>query len=209
MKLLLVEDEPAIAEPLCLLLRGESWQVFRSETVFGALSLLEQQAFDAAVIDLGLPDGDGLTVCRAARRAGDAAIVVLTARADEASAVISLDAGADDYIIKPFRARELISRLRDSYDYILIDCPPIEIVADTQIIEKAADRTIFVVRADLLERSMLPVLENIYREKRFKNMALILNGTNSRNLRYGYGSRHGYHYGYGYYAYGSSKQAKN
>ena len=112
MKLLLVEDEPAIAEPLCLLLRGESWQVFRSETVFGALSLLEQQAFDAAVIDLGLPDGDGLTVCRAARRAGDPAIVVLTARADEASAVISLDAGADDYIIKPFRARELISRLR-------------------------------------------------------------------------------------------------
>lgn len=66
-----------------------------------------------------------------------------------------------------------------------------------------------MVRADLLERSMLPVLENIYREKRFKNMALILNGTNSRNLRYGYGSRHGYHYGYGYYAYGSSKQAKN
>ncbi len=107
------------------------------------------------------------------------------------------------------RFGELISRLRDSYDYILIDCPPIEIVADTQIIEKAADRTIFVVRADLLERSMLPVLENIYREKRFKNMALILNGTNSRNLRYGYGSRHGYHYGYGYYAYGSSKQAKN
>ena len=54
------------------------------------------------------------------------------------------------------RFGELISRLRDSYDYILIDCSPIEIVADTQIIEKAADRTIFVVRADLLERSMLP-----------------------------------------------------
>ncbi|HJC26734.1 MAG TPA: polysaccharide biosynthesis tyrosine autokinase [Candidatus Alistipes stercoravium] len=107
------------------------------------------------------------------------------------------------------RFGELISRLRSRYDYILIDCPPIEVVADTQIIEKAADRTIFVVRADLLERSMLPVLENIYKEKRFKNMMMILNGTNSRNIRYGYGSRHGYHYGYGYYAYGSSKQTKN
>ena len=112
MRLLLVEDEDAIARPLSLLLVGEGWQVDRCAGVGAALEKLEQVYFDAAVIDLGLPDGDGLTVCRAARGAGQPAIVVLTARADEASAVASLDAGADDYIIKPFRARELISRLR-------------------------------------------------------------------------------------------------
>lgn len=112
MRLLLVEDEDAIARPLALLLEGEGWQVDRCAGVGAALARLEELCFDAAVIDLGLPDGDGLTVCRAARRAGEPAIVVLTARAEESSAVASLDAGADDYIIKPFRARELISRLR-------------------------------------------------------------------------------------------------
>ena len=112
MRLLLVEDEDAIARPLSLLLEGEGWQVDRCAGVGSALARLEELRFDAAVIDLGLPDGDGLTVCRAARRAGEPAIVVLTARAEESSAVASLDAGADDYIIKPFRARELISRLR-------------------------------------------------------------------------------------------------
>lgn len=94
----------------------------------------------------------------------------------------------------------LIEALRSEYDYIFIDCPPIDIVADTQIIEKYSDRTIFVVRSGLLERSMLPELENIYQEKRFKNLSLVLNGTESVGGRYSY--RHGYHYGYGSY-YGS------
>ena len=111
MRLLLVEDEDAIARPLALLLQGEGWQVDRCAGVGPALALLGQAQFDAAVIDLGLPDGDGLAVCRAARAAGEPAVIVLTARAEESSAVASLDAGADDYIVKPFRARELISRL--------------------------------------------------------------------------------------------------
>lgn len=71
----------------------------------------------------------------------------------------------------------LIEVLRSEYDYIFIDCPPIDIVADAQIIEKLADRTVFVVRSGLLDRSMLPELENIYQEKRFKNLSVILNGT--------------------------------
>lgn len=89
---------------------------------------------------------------------------------------------------------ELVEELRGEYDYILIDCPPTEIVADTQIIEKVVDRTIFVVRAGLLERSMLPDLETLYRDRKYKNMAMILNGTISSGKRYGY--RYGYHYGY-------------
>lgn len=94
----------------------------------------------------------------------------------------------------------LIEALRPEYDYIFIDCPPVDIVADAQIIEKWADCTIFVVRSGLLDRSMLSELENMYTGKRFKNLSMILNGTESTGGRYGY--RYGYHYGYASY-YGS------
>ena len=96
----------------------------------------------------------------------------------------------------------LMQDLRDEYDYIFVDCPPIDIVADTQIIEQYADRTLFVVRAGLLDRSLLPELESIYQEKRFKNLSVILNGTESTGGRYGY--RYGYHNGYDSY-YGNTK----
>lgn len=105
------------------------------------------------------------------------------------------------------RLAELVETLRIRYDYILIDCPPVEIVADTQIIEKLADRTLFVVRAGLLERDMLPELQRMYEEKRYKNMTLILNGTEGGGSRYGYryGYKYSYHYGYGNNSYYSNK----
>ena len=112
MKILLVEDEPAIREPLARLLASEGWQVLCAGTQAQAMELLETNTLDAALIDLGLPDGDGFAVSRAVRAAGDAAILILTARTDEWSAVQSLEGGADDYIEKPLRARELIARLR-------------------------------------------------------------------------------------------------
>ena len=100
-----------------------------------------------------------------------------------------------------------VNELRELYDYVFIDCPPIDIVSDTQIIEKYADRTIFVVRAGVLEKSMLPVLEDIYKAHRFKNMSLILNATTDGGC---YGSRYGYRYGYRYgshsYTYGCNKK---
>ncbi len=104
------------------------------------------------------------------------------------------------------RLQTLLADFRTRYDYILIDCPPIELVADTHIIGKYADRTIFVVRAGLLERSMLPELETLYIEHKFKNMTVLLNGTEG-NGSYRYGYRYGYHYGYGSsYYYGNEKQ---
>ena len=105
------------------------------------------------------------------------------------------------------RLKQLIDAVRSQYDYIFIDCPPIEMVADTQIIEQLADRTLFVVRTGLLERSMLPELQRIYDEKKYKNMALILNGTVGSGGHYGYryGYRYGYHYGYGSGSYYGSK----
>ena len=105
--------------------------------------------------------------------------------------------------------KQLIEELKSEYDYILIDCPPIEVVADAQIIDRYADRTIFIARAGLLERSMIPELDRLYQEKKYKNMAFILNGTSGASGRYGYSHayKYGYGYGYGYgYHYGSKEK---
>ena len=101
------------------------------------------------------------------------------------------------------RFGELVEAVKKQYDYVFIDCPPIEIVADTQIIEKVADRTMFVVRAGLQERDMLPELQKAYDEKRYKDMAIVLNATEGGGSRYGY--KYGYHYGYGKSDYYSTK----
>lgn len=99
---------------------------------------------------------------------------------------------------------QMIRQMRQEYDYVFIDCPPIEVVADTPIYEQFADRAIFVVRAGLMERSMLPEIDALYKEKKFKNMTMILNATKARGGRYG--SHYGYGYGYGYgYNYNKEK----
>ena len=99
-------------------------------------------------------------------------------------------------LLETGRLAEVISMFRGQYDYIMVDCPPIDIVADTQIIEKHTDRTIFIVRVGLLQRDMLPELESIYTGKRFKNMVAVLNATPWNTGHYGYGYRYGYRYGY-------------
>lgn len=101
-------------------------------------------------------------------------------------------------LLESRRFGEMMARLRTEFDYILIDCPPVEVVADAQIIDRLADRTVFVLRAGVLERSMLPQLERLFDEKKYSNMAVILNGThhNHRGRGYGYAYRYGYGYGY-------------
>ena len=113
------------------------------------------------------------------------------------------------------KLKPMLDELRQHYDYIFVDCPPVEIVADATIISREADVTIFVVRAGLLERSMLPELQKNYDEKKYNNMAMLLNGTDAEHHygyhRYGYGyGRYGYgkRYGYGYYGGGSGKSKK-
>lgn len=97
---------------------------------------------------------------------------------------------------------QLFETLRTQYDYIFIDCPPIEIVADAQIIDKLVDRTVFVIRAGLLKREMLGQLEKMYDEKKYSNIATLLNGTMAYISKYGHSYKYGYGYGYGYgYAY--------
>ena len=100
------------------------------------------------------------------------------------------------------RFSALIEKFKQEYKYVLIDCPPIDMVADTHIMEKLADRTIFLVRANVMERSMIPELETLYSENKLKNIAVILNGVYAGSNRYGYkySYRYGYHnsYHYGY-----------
>ncbi|MDO4165358.1 MAG: polysaccharide biosynthesis tyrosine autokinase [Bacteroides sp.] len=95
------------------------------------------------------------------------------------------------------RLEQLLTALRSQYDYIFVDCPPVELVADTSIISKWTDMTLFLVRAGLLERELLPNIDSLYTEHKFNNMALLLNGTELGYGHYGY-RRYGYHYGYRY-----------
>lgn len=96
-----------------------------------------------------------------------------------------------------------ISELRKQYDYIILDCPPVEIVTDAKVINRLADMTIFIVRAGLLEKDELPTIQEYFDTDRYCNMAILLNGT---DIHSGYGyHRYGYHYGYGKgYGYGYS-----
>lgn len=103
------------------------------------------------------------------------------------------------------RLTPLLQQLRNQFDYIFIDCPPIDIVADTQIIAQDVDRTLFVIRAGLMERSLVHEIQQIADSGRLKNVAVVLNGTKyekssySHHRGYGYGYRYGYGYGYGYH----------
>ncbi len=111
-RVLLAEDDPAISEPLARALRREGYDVGVSDDGLRALSAAEDNP-DLVILDLGLPSMDGLEVCRRLRQEGRTApILILTARADEVDTVVGLDAGADDYVTKPFRLAELLARVR-------------------------------------------------------------------------------------------------
>ena len=109
---LLVEDDDGIATPLAAALRGDGYDVVRVATGGDALRAAGG-GVSAVVLDLGLPDIDGVEVCRRLRDiAPGAPVLMLTARTSEADVVVGLDAGADDYVTKPFRLAELLARLR-------------------------------------------------------------------------------------------------
>jgi two-component system KDP operon response regulator KdpE len=109
---LVVEDEPHIVRGLSIILRGAGYAVEAAETKAKALASLAARPPDALVLDLVLPDGSGLEVCEDVRRWSRLPILVLSAVGDEREKVRALDAGADDYVTKPFGTDELLARLR-------------------------------------------------------------------------------------------------
>jgi two-component system KDP operon response regulator KdpE len=109
---LIVEDEPQIRRFVRMALEGEGWQVHVAETVQRGVIEAGTRSPDLIVLDLGLPDGDGLALIRAVRAWSPVPIIVLSARVDEAGKITALDAGADDYLTKPFGVGELLARVR-------------------------------------------------------------------------------------------------
>lgn len=111
-QVLVVEDEPGIRRVLRVLLESEGYRVVEAETAARADLESRTHKPDAMIVDLGLPDGSGLDVIRLVRSWSQIPVVVLSARTMEAEKIAALDAGADDYVTKPFSAPELLARLR-------------------------------------------------------------------------------------------------
>jgi two-component system, OmpR family, response regulator RegX3 len=109
--ILLVEDETSITEPLAEALRSEGFDTEVAGTVAQALELARRDP-DLVLLDVMLPDGSGFEVCRELRKSSQVPIIMLTARGEEADRVVGLELGADDYVVKPFSAREVVARIR-------------------------------------------------------------------------------------------------
>ena len=109
---ILIEDEPQIRRFVRAALEGEGWQVFESDTAQRGLVVVGTRKPDLLIVDLGLPDGDGIDVIRDVRGWSNVPIIVLSARTNEADKIAALDAGADDYLSKPFGLGELMARVR-------------------------------------------------------------------------------------------------
>ena len=110
--ILLVEDEDSIALPLAAALEREGYATRRTGSARDAVALAAELQPDLILLDVMLADGSGLDVCREVRRESKVPIIMLTARGDETDRVVGLELGADDYVVKPFSARELMARIR-------------------------------------------------------------------------------------------------
>lgn len=111
-RILLVEDDEGIVNNLTAYLQGEGFQIDSANGQAQAIEKIEKDKYDLFLVDISLKDGNGFAVCAAARVITDTPVIFLTASADEYSVITGLDMGADDYISKPFRTRELLSRIK-------------------------------------------------------------------------------------------------
>ena len=143
----MVEDDAAVSEPLIAGLVRNGFEV--EHVVYGGEVVTHIQAADVVLLDLGLPDMDGLDVLREVRRISDIPIIIATARGDEADRIVGLELGADDYVVKPFSVRELAARVRavarrrrneptSDNGRLVVDRSRREVVFDGQIIELTA-----------------------------------------------------------------------
>jgi two-component system KDP operon response regulator KdpE len=135
-RILIVDDEPNIIATVATLLRGRGYDVLSAMTGHSALDIAERDKPDLVILDLGLPDMQGVDVCREIRRSSNLPIVVLSARGAEGDKVDALDAGADDYVTKPFGAEELMARIRVALRRVEITTPTEPIVRGDLVIDR-------------------------------------------------------------------------
>ena len=111
MRILVVEDDKLLNSTLCYNLSMSGYDVDSALSKGAAMRFFAEQTYGLAVLDVNLPDGNGFDICKLIKEKQDIPVIFLTAQDEETSVVIGLDLGADDYITKPFRTRELISRI--------------------------------------------------------------------------------------------------
>lgn len=150
MRVLVVEDDQAVAVPLIEGMRRNGFDVDHVAYAAHVLPAVTASAgVDVVLLDLGLPDGDGLDVLREVRRVSDVPVIIATARGDEADRIVGLELGADDYVVKPFSVRELAARVRAvsrrrrteatvGSDRVVIDRVKHEVLIDGQPVELTA-----------------------------------------------------------------------
>lgn len=113
-RILLVEDDPGIVKSLTEFLNAEGFQVASASGQTAAIQLFDREPFDLVLLDVSLSEGNGFATCASLKSRSTVPVIFLSASGDEGSTVAGLDIGADDYIAKPFRPRELVSRIRNS-----------------------------------------------------------------------------------------------
>jgi DNA-binding response OmpR family regulator len=169
---LVVEDDAAIGNGLVAVLREEGYDVRLAASAASALTQAEQSTPQLVVLDLGLPDADGLSVCRQLRgRFPETKIVVVTARADEADVVVGFDTGANDYVAKPFRLAELLARVRAQLRGSSDNGTAVTVVAGDLAVDRAA------------RRALLAGVELELRPKEFDLLSLLASNAGSAVTR--------------------------
>lgn len=150
-KILLVEDNEIIAKGLKYLLEQEKFDIKIAKNIVEAKTMIKKQKFDLYLLDITLPDGDGYEICQYVKKQKDVPVIFLTAKDEELNVVQGLDMGADDYIIKPFRNRELISRIKsvlrryyhDEINENQIKCRDVVIDSNKAVVYKAGKEIVF------------------------------------------------------------------
>lgn len=150
-KILLVEDNEIIVKGLKCLLEQEKFDIKIAKNIVEAKTMIKKQKFDLYLLDITLPDGDGYEICQYVKKQKDVPVIFLTAKDEELNVVQGLDMGADDYIIKPFRNRELISRIKsvlrryyhDEINENQIKCRDVIIDSNKAVVYKAGKEIIF------------------------------------------------------------------
>ena len=142
-RILIVDDEQNIIATVAPLLRARGYEVVSAGTGRAALAAMERDQPDLIVLDLGLPDIEGVEVCRQVRQTSSVPVLVLSARGAEGDKVRALDAGADDYVTKPFGAEELLARIRATLRRVDPASPPGEpIVRGSLVIDRERFRVV-------------------------------------------------------------------
>jgi two-component system KDP operon response regulator KdpE len=152
-RILVVDDEPNILATVAPLLRGRGYEVVSAMSGRAALDTFDREKPDLLLLDLGLPDISGIDVCRQIRQTSSTPILVLSARGAEGDKVKALDAGADDYVTKPFGAEELLARIRAALRRVEAPAPPSEPIVRGRLV---IDRERFRVLRDNEELRLTP-----------------------------------------------------